>query len=663
MLDATLNDIVINFTSLIKVGPESARSTLSGNASATVSDIAGCSIIVPVQALSNTSNAVFLTSSDQGVTWQAASQPSTLTVDNYYALAQSELELQADLQLAAGSVIAAGSQIAGGSKINKFAYSSHMVKDGQEYKLQASEKVYIVNSSGVVLKEFGVDEWILTKNLDLVVNGAFSTPTTTVTGQVLQSTQSISKLIEDQSVVGAEYFYLLSLNRAQGEVNLGAEYTLEEGEMLVYAPQNLVEYVTLGPGTVLSAENDLVLQNTPITSITELSDELFSAVPQIVYAQATELTTYLAPMNFEHNLSNEGPVEDTTTFPVTWVNLGGHQLTVYDEEHNSVLSLIDESANSIYDVRLAVKLQSDISGELVIAPPVVVKLQTSSGVSTLGLSSSVNIPMLLTSFPFVAVLSQSSTDAATAPTLLPAGVSAVLNYAVIQVPQSTTGLDVVRGVDSITITVGEGLQVSEYSFNLLSLPTVSKILATMIVKYPESTVGEGFIGLETGGGDAVFMSAATAVEPVAINPVSVRAGGATVSLPFTPPAEGTGTVTVTVTFPADAASMPVGTVIEIKDISYVLSFSDELAYETQDSGESVPVSSLDYYSTALDENLITAIREADTLHVFNWLCTPKEELAHPTKSSSYFNIKHSLNSKTLPYLEFDSSAVKIVRGR
>lgn len=215
---------------------------------------------------------------------------SYLSQDETYVITKGCMTVLSaqQLKLAAGSIVAVGSQIAIRSKVNKKEYYPVAVSDGSQYQLKQDDRLKLFNSSGEVLKEFKPGEWVGPIGFDLLNK---QDPT------LLPTSASVSVLAPDESVISTDFKYFLTLQKDGNLLITPAKpYMLEENEVLIYADQGITEYVTLGPGTILSVDSTLtegvILTNHSFADIEGDIASGFKDVPVTLHAQATEISTY-----------------------------------------------------------------------------------------------------------------------------------------------------------------------------------------------------------------------------------------------------------------------------------------------------------------------------------------------------------------------------------
>lgn len=611
---------------------------------------------------------------EAGGTWAVLSSANAtvlpggwqLTKGTWYALGQDLEIISGEFKLASESLILAGSTIAPRSVINKYAFATHEITDGQEYCLTAGEILRITRSSdGVLVAEFEEDDWVLPKNLSIPSSG--ETVVTSVPNQILQTSQTISRLGDDESVVSTDFVYLLSLNRAGDSFTLTPEgYMLEEGEALVYANKSITEYIMLGPGTILrpsDADETLSLVVCPVADIQNASADLFTAVPAEIKAQACQLITYEPPRVFQHDV-NAGESGDASRFPTMWTPLESASVKVFSGTDSGGLGdLLQEYTGDEYYVRLVAKIQTDAKGVAEVQYPVSFLLTAGEDdIQVVGESDTTVAASLLSSLPFVAVLTNSGTDISAAPTLLAPGVYA--GFATVNISLLS---DVPAGLKceqyaqeicvTVTATLAEDASVAfQYLRGAAASSETKLILATASAKYPAGSIVAEPIKLE----NAVAYDpsvALPAVEELTLS--ATNCGGVTISLPLAVP-NSSENPALEILVPSGT---PVGTIVRVYELSYVTGFADEVLYVQNSKGESISPSAADYFNPQFgDRDNPGDFLKQVSADAIDWLNTPNEELANPTNSQNYFNSAHPKNNRTLPFVLLDTQEIKVVRG-
>ena len=667
------NRTVINYARLLSGTMLKGGDTPIGNP-----ELVGVAVIVPTRDYPIAAD--FSCWVKEEGTWVA------LTVDNAVVLTGGDWKLEQGKQYAldedlivppgitlaldANSILLADSEIAPMSIIDGAPFSAHTIQENEEYLLKAGETLTIKRTSnGDTVAELGVDDRVLLKGLSIPNVGSSSAP-----GQVLQPTQTICKLGNDESIVSTNFSYLLSLNTTEESIVLPPEgRMLEEGEAFVYADRNITEYIMLGPGTILippSGVSKSLLVH-PITNIQELNADLFKDVPFEIKAQACELTTYQLPRRVVHNISDIG---DEGRFPTVWTDMasGEYEASVFTGEGTD--SLIKKYSGE-YSVRLVAKIETDDNGVAEIKAPISFKL--TAGDDSLTITGETDFSAcLLSSVPFVSVITNSDSSAAAAPTLLPVGMAASFNKVGISLDTTVpTGIDYKQFANRLVITIDQASE-EERELNLpytmgnhfmftgdaavLTSSQIKFILATATVEYGSTITNENdYIKL---GGVCSFVPSEVLPNPEEEEIVltnSIR-GGVTLSLPIED-AEAT-TKNITVTIPPGT---PVGTKLIINELSYVTGFADEVLHVKDNRGDLIDSDAPDYFNPIIgnrdepDEFLESITTAAEPI---DWLALPNEELANPTNSQNYFSPVHPVNKRVLPFIELDMQEIKVVRS-
>lgn len=591
------------------------------------------------------SSPISVTVSDDGITYGEAEDLALLLGNKYYKL-QQDVTITGVLDLSAGSLLTAGTTIKNASNINGASYYSPGIPKEINYTLLEGEKLCIFNSSGVLQETLEATSKIVTKGIDIPVTGPYTMLPSVVEGQILNSSKTISILLDTISPIDTSFSYYLSL-RSSGDLTLNSTgYMLEEDEILVLANRAVSEYTIFGPGTVLSSVNVTTLVNSPFTSLDTIDKSLFRAIPSLISAQAYEITTYKQPKYFLHNINTD---PDSLRFPTDWTSLSGKKLVVKDSVDADFES---DFSDSEYEARLIAMIVTDDSGVADIEAPIEFNLNYGGSVlQVVGLAQDKS--QLSSSTPFAALLTGKVGQL-----LLPEGVTSYI-YANKIERYDDKGFTREASVYDFIITINEDSFLSTDTTltiqTSLYAPTGTALILTNFRTEGADTAGDKTISISGKEGEtsspALFYSLGTATTDI-----SALSHGQTLHIP-----NSSNALQLEVTVPlvdGDGAGkkkidLPAGMKIIFSKLSFVSGFSRELL------NSDVPESDKDYFNPAIVSN---AILSTPFLKDFDWLAYPTELLEHPTSSNAYLNSSHPLNKRTLPYIEFAPQSIRVVRN-
>lgn len=569
----------------------------------------------------------------------------------YTVKAALELNDKTSLRLAADSVLAAGSVIIPGSKINKEEYALSAIEDGTSYQVKETDEIKLFDSSGNLLKEFKKGEWVSPTGF---------TMKNTKSKTLLSSMATVSVMEDDCSVISEDYKYFLTLQRS-GDLELKAnqEYMLEENEVLLYADQGVTEYVSLGPGTIIRADKEITLTNHAFTDVEDVITSYFEQVPEMIYAQATEVSTYAAG----RFVGFKGYNSDTKILELdgAWRELlPDAEAIVYSthKDNSQAGEVLANFVGNTYSFRLVWKIQTDEEGIAVISSPfagsLMVEDEDDDGnkvkeeLSIASAEEKSEQAYISSTVPFTAIIPAIQGEYYP---LLPAGSLALVSYAVKSVSSAPgSGTTVTASADTLllekdinsTNTAGVSsisIDISDASYNkpiklVLFSVRVEKGEAKFSLQKNAETSSEVITGQ-----DGLYDFVSKVVSSDGIITISENTDAARGSIiAFVP----------SVKKPYLGIDLIPGSKVFIDNLSYVTDYAAETGVVNIKDAE---------------KDLLTAIRKLDTEKRFNYLCKPLEEFTEPATSQAFLVAAHPFNSKVLPYVYLDLLKIKVIAQR
>lgn len=611
---------------------------------------AGSSVIFPdgEVSLEGVSGYIGTVNEVGAITWEDHSDDIGIisSADSEIALITGDYTVMEAYLVKANTRLFAGSKIAANTVINSLQYG--VLPIGRDYTLLEGE-TFSLTISGVTT----------TFESPTVLNVSGITISFNDTEKTLTTTQTINKMKLATVPIDTTRRYFLKLKEVPDEgKDLRGGYVLDDGEFFIYTNASKTEYISLGPGTILTEPSGVKFKNIYPISIDNLN-ATYEPVPATITATLTTLNTFQEGTKFKYSGND---------IPINWDNIAANEeLEIYDALGENVLS----TYSSPYKIRLPLVIISELDGTVYIPYPQAFTL--TSGVNTLTVDatdSSREGVYLSVSKPIYAALTLGG-----APLAPLAGDIVLAKYTYTDFGGAAAeggACDVLAIKNSIKITVSETLGDEKYvSVPFPLIPDTKMILCHL------SIVGAGVVE----GDNITFKVLESVSGTVATGyPNSVKdmytdtvmsyscIGTTNTFLQISPKNhhESSGGENLIVYFNTTSNSSFLGTEIILDTFSYVDDFSDELCYSKSQFGEALASTTADYYAPsianltggalfgALDATyavpLLSKIRTLDAHNVFDWLYESPKYLKHPTASMSYLNPKHPFNNKTLPYI-------------
>ncbi|MCM1323003.1 MAG: hypothetical protein NC218_02355 [Acetobacter sp.] len=614
------------------------------------------------------------------------------------------LTLTKDIEIEKGSLLVATTSLAPGSIIDGVTYDEVIVPRDTEYMLKENQRIVITNSAGE-------GKVTLTKG-DVVSISGMDLKTTTLPVQ-LNSTAQLSVLGSDVSTASTDFVYVLSLRSSKKNLTITHDkpYMLEEGEVFVYADKGVTEYITLGPGTVLSVAkgSSCELKNTPYKDFADITVEEFEQIPVEIIARAYELTSFLAAghnYTLLYYLANRNPDEYSGTVTNEWQQIpeplwladlpmadGAVDLSVLREP--DAKELILKLADTSYQVRVVFSIDSDSNGVGYVYAPcsLVLSTQQSDGTysacATISASGNANVTKnkaaIISTAPFSGIFTGTAEN--NNQYLLSSGAA---RFVTTQITINSDQLETAVGVYDIDLPLSFATALEGGDYDWLS-PSVTFFDGAWVslLFVDTSELSDLDASITFGGSDdasAFVCSLDDFLSGVAASKLSTKkkeervvvlhtlkekykdyCGKILVAVRTQQPAEGSSSVSQQIPIEISGIIIPSedkdtdgirSKTMHIKSLSILDAFATELLPVNNAFTEA------DYRDgNSFSRKLLKRISELDIENRFNVLALPSEKYADPLSAASVLIDGHPLNERAFPYLDLHLKKIKVVKER